>query len=427
MNRKIRIGVFGAKRGGSMLTTLWDHPTAELAAVCDRYQPALDRIAERAARHGVEVALFNNFDDFLASDIDAVILANYAHEHAPYAIRCLEAGRHVLSEVLPAATVGQCVALIEAVEKSGLVYAYAENYCYMRHTFELWRRVRAGDFGRIVYAEGEYIHDCTSVIPSITYGDPNHWRNTSAASFYCTHSIGPLLMAIGQRPVQVVGYELENDGREGRLPYNRGMGALEMVTLADGTVCRSLHGWLRREGANKKNYVFYGTRGMAESPRFGDMKQVSAYLEGEKFCAGEWTHYAPEPFIDPGLDAETLARVGHAGGDYYPVHFFLERIRGNAEAAQWSVDVYQAVDMGLCGLLAHRSILNGNRPEPIPDLRDPAQRDACRHDHDTTFPDIVGGTLVPQTALTHTKPGDEAYYAHIRQLWSEGKKFETYP
>lgn len=426
MNRKIRIGVFGAKRGGSLLTTLWNHPTAELAAVCDRSQARLDRIAERAANHGVSVALFNNFEDFLASDIDAVILANFAHEHAPYAIRCLEAGKHVLSEVLPAATVGQCVELIEAVEKSGLVYAYAENYCYMRHTFEMWRRIRAGEFGRIIYAEGEYIHDCTSVIPSITYGDPNHWRNTSAASFYCTHSIGPLLMAIGQRPVQVVGYELENGGRGGTLPYNRGSAALEMVTLADGTVCRSLHGWLRREGANKKNYLFYGDRGMIESPRFGDMKQVSAYLEGESFCSGEWDHYAPEPFIDPGLAEETLAKVGHAGGDYYPVHFFLERIRGNAEAAQWSVDVYAAVDMGLCGLLAHRSILNGNRPEPIPDLRDPAQRDAYRHDHDTTFPDVEGGTLIPQTALPHTNPADEAYYAHIRQLFKEGKKFETY-
>ncbi len=33
--------------------------------------------------------------------MDAVVLANYAHEHAPFAIRCLNEGKHVLSEVLP--------------------------------------------------------------------------------------------------------------------------------------------------------------------------------------------------------------------------------------------------------------------------------------------------------------------------------------
>ncbi len=423
--RKIRVGVFGAKRGGALLTTLWDHPTAELVAVCDRYQPALDRIAERAARHGVSVALFNNFDDFLASGLDAVLLANYAHEHVPYAIRCLDAGIHVISEVQTAATVGECVALIEAVERSGCVYAYAENYCYMKHTFEMWRRVKAGEIGRVVYAEGEYVHDCTAGLPTLTYGDPLHWRNTSSVTFYNTHSVGPMLAVTGRRPVKVVGYELENDGRGGRLPYNRGTGAVEMITLDDGTVCRSLHGWLRREDANKNAYAFYGSLGSLESHRIGEARQLSAYIEGETFCTGTWEHYVPDPFIETGLSEEVLAKVGHSGSDYYPLHFFFERIRGNAAAAEWSIDVYTAVDMALCGLMAHRSMLAGNVPVDIPDLRDPAERDKWRDDNVSPFPDL-GGTQ-PQSSLPHLNPPDEAFYAKLRELRHEGKKLERYP
>lgn len=126
-----------------------------------------------------------------------MVLANYANEHAPYAVRCLQAGRHVLSEVLPCETMAQAVELIEAVEASGKVYAYAENYCYMQSTFEMWRKYEEGCIGEIEYCEGEYIHDCSRGWPAITYGEREHWRNRIYANFYCTHSIGPMLTVTG--------------------------------------------------------------------------------------------------------------------------------------------------------------------------------------------------------------------------------------
>ena len=100
--------------------------------------------------------------------MDAVVLANYATEHATFAIRCMNKGKHVLSEVLPCETMAQAVELIETVERTGLVYAYAENYCYMTHTFEMWRRYRTGELGMALYGEGEYIHDCSAIWPQIT-------------------------------------------------------------------------------------------------------------------------------------------------------------------------------------------------------------------------------------------------------------------
>jgi predicted dehydrogenase len=175
---KLKIGVFGGGRGITMMNILLRHPEAELAAICDKYVPFLEKARRNAEENGQKVAVYEHFDDFLKHPgLDAIVLANYANEHAVYAIKALEAGKHVMSEVLACETMAQAVQLIEAVERTGKVYTYAENYCYMDRTFEMWRRYERGDIGEVTYGEGEYIHDCSSIMPQITYGDPQHWRN----------------------------------------------------------------------------------------------------------------------------------------------------------------------------------------------------------------------------------------------------------
>ena len=88
MERKLRIGVFGGARGNSMIQVLLHHPEAELVAVCDKYTPLLDLARQNAENAGLHIACFESFDDFIRYDMDAVVLANYATEHATFAIRC---------------------------------------------------------------------------------------------------------------------------------------------------------------------------------------------------------------------------------------------------------------------------------------------------------------------------------------------------
>ena len=152
MSQKIRVGVFGGYRRNALIHALYGNEDAVLVAICDRYQPILDKVKKEAYEKGLEIALFTNFDDFIEYDMDAVILANYATEHATFAIRALKKGKHVLSVVLPCETVAQAVELIETVEQTGLVYPYAENYCYMQHTFEMRHRYEAGRSARFITA-----------------------------------------------------------------------------------------------------------------------------------------------------------------------------------------------------------------------------------------------------------------------------------
>lgn len=265
---KIRIGVFGAQRGGTMINLLASHPDAELVAVCDKYRPLLDNVRKLADDRQLKVALYENFEDFFNHDMDAVVLANYANEHAPFAVRFLKSGRHVMSEVLPCETMSQAVELIEAVEESGKIYAYAENYCYMAAPFEMRRRYENGDIGEVQYAEGEYIHDCSSIWPQITYGDRNHWRNRMYSTFYCTHSLGPILTVTSRRPVQVVGFETNTNAKRGNTDISRMFsgGGIELVTLDNGAIAKSIHGGLKREPGSI-NYEIYGTNGMMEIGR----------------------------------------------------------------------------------------------------------------------------------------------------------------
>ncbi|HOP09920.1 MAG TPA: Gfo/Idh/MocA family oxidoreductase [Oscillospiraceae bacterium] len=408
---KLKIGVFGGRRGQTMIDVLLRHPDAELVAVCDKFPHLLGKVREKDPK----VACYSDFESFIEHDMDAVVLANYANEHAVYAVKCLEHGLHVLSEVLPCETMAQAVALIEAVEKSGKVYAYAENYCYMKHAFEMWKRYQNGDIGEIMYGEGEYIHDCSGIWPQITYGERSHWRNNMHPNFYCTHSLGPLLTISGLRPVKVVGFEMPPEKCMLELGAWHGAG-MELVTLENGAVVKSIHGGLKREPSSV-NYEIYGQKGMMESGRFKTQPPVNVYREGEELCKGEWENYDPEQTI-AGDAAKNF--TGHGGSDFYATHFFIEKILGRSDG-KWSIDVYKAVDMGICGLLGYRSVLNGNTPVDVPDLRDPKQRDQWRNDNACTNPAVAGDQLLPRSSYGEPEIPDEVY-ERVKNTWLEGLK-----
>ena len=418
-NRKLRIGVFGGARGTAMIDVLLHHPDAELVAVCDKIPSLLEGAAKRAKECGVEIALFERFDDFIEYDMDAVVLANYAHEHAVFGIKALRKGKHVLSEVEPCETMAQAVELIEAVEETGLVYAYGENYCYRHDTFEMWRRYKSGEMGEAMYGEGEYIHDCANIWPLITYGERDHWRNREFANFYNTHSFGPLMMMTGLRPKSVVGFEIKPFDDNKKLGLYRGVG-IEMVTMENGAVMKSIHGWLKREPGSV-NYELYCRKGSMETGRLEPDARLNVYKEGEHRCSGDWEHYDPENTVA----AEAAKNfTGHGGSDFYSTHFFIEKILGRPDG-EWSIDVYHAVDMGICGILGYRSVLAGNVAIDVPDLRDPAERDKWRHDNACTNPDIAGDQLLPRSSFGEPDIPDEVY-DHIRELFEQGKPASDY-
>ena len=407
--KKVKIGVFGAGRGFALCESAAFFPEAELVAVCDFYEPLLERIKAFSEEKGLHVTCYTNFDDFIKHDMDAVILANYATEHAPFAVRCLDAGMHVLSENLPCETMAQAVELCEAVERTGLVYAYAENCCYMKEPFEMWKKMKAGEMGKMIYAEGEYIHDCARMWPGLTRGEPDHWRNQMYATFYATHSGGPLVNMAQSRPKSVVAFETNGypQNYACAIPHG-GNAGLEIITLEDGTIIHNVHGGLKREPAGN-HWRVYCEKGYMQSSfvdRTGDAGAVySEYKEFEDAASlGSWKRYVPQRgYCDEIADAS-----GHGGADFFVIYFFVKKILGEPEG-EWAIDVYDALDMFFCGLLGWRSVLNGNTPVAIPNFRNPAEREPYRNDHACVTPSVAGDQLLPSTTVKHPEVTPEVY------------------
>lgn len=408
---KVKVGVFGAGRGITMVNELLHDPCAELVAVCDKYTPLLDNCRQIAEAAGMtKVAYYERFDDFIEHDMDAVVLANYANEHVPFGIRLMESGRHIMTECLTCATMQEAVELIECVERTGKVYAYAENYCYTPVRWEMRTRYRRGDIGELMYAEGEYVHDCSSIWPQITYGERNHWRNLMASTFYCTHSIGPILYMTGLRPVQVSAFETPN------MPFMRELGTasgtlgMEVITLSNGAFLKSLHFGMKH--TRHSNYQLNGSLGALQD--MGDGR-IAAYVE-KPHQNGRGTH---ETYTPSAVIAGT-ENSGHGGGDFFTTHYFIRSILGDETARERSINVYDAVDMCIPGTLGYVSIANGNMPVKIPNLRNHEERDAYRNDKRCSFPAIAGDQLIPND-LHGGEAIPDSVFAEVRRRWENGE------
>ena len=410
--KKIKVGVLGAYRGTSMISYCKNADNAELVAICDKTPEALE--AQRQNAEGMSIAFYDNFEDFIKHDMDAVVLANYANEHAPFAIRAMKEGKHVFSEVLPVQTMKEAVELIETVEETGMIYAYGENYCYMAAPYEMKKLYQQDKIGEFEYGECEYIHNCESIWPSITYGEPDHWRNNMYSTFYCTHSMGPIIHMTGLRPVSVTGFEGTKNERKLRMGAKSGSFGIEMVTLENGGIIKSIHGGLYK---NSMWCSVYGSKGRMECGREdakdGHIDKI--YVNYDEY-SGEYGEERLESYKPVHKVDGNSEDFGHGGSDFYSMYYFIEKIKGNPDAD--TIDVYEALDMFLPGMFAYRSILDGGIPKEIPNLRDKAVRDLWRNDTACTDPKVAGDMLLP-TCSTGTPEIDDGVYDHMKKLWEE--------
>lgn len=399
--KKLKIGVLGGYRGTSMISFLSQSDKAELVAICDNNEDVLLKQKERFGDKNI--SFYNDFEEFLKHDLDAVVLANFATEHAPFAIKCLNAGKHVFSECLPCQNMKEAVELVEAVERTGLIYCYGENYCYMAAPMEMKKLYRQGIIGEISYAEGHYEHFCGHIAADLTYGDKDHWRNNIYATFYCTHSLGPIIHITGLRPKTVVGFESPDINGCFRTGAKRPSYGVEMVTLENGANVMSIHGGLRRYNWNVGvGYTCHGDKGKLES--MDEAKKIFIDVDPDVNVYGGptklWKQYEPEMSDD-------AKNYGHGGSDYVCVKNFIDRISGDKEADV--IDVYEAMDMFLPGLFAYFSILKGNVPMQVPNMRNKEDRDKWRNDTTCTDKKVAGDMWVPPYSKGELNIPDEVY------------------
>ena len=357
----LKIGVAGLRRGASFVNVFKNHADCEVAAVCD--------VNEERARSLAEAndvpQWFARYEDLLASDVDAIVVATPAPLHAGNAIDALKAGKHVLSEVPAVWSVEEGRQLAQAVEETGRKYMFAENVNYTAFVESFDKIVKDGRIGEPYYAEAEYIHDCRELMRArddgITPGSAtgNTWRAGMPPILYCTHSLGPLLQILDDRIVTAVG--MHTGPRIGKETDTIDM-ELGIFKTAKGNVIKVTCGFYVAREPSFHYFSIYGTEGVLESPRggyegfkanLGDIPN----LHGMVTLPLSWAHTKLPPEAHAG---------GHGTSEYLMIDDFVRAILDDTTPP---IDVHFGLDMTLPGICAHESAENGSVPVEVPDFR----------------------------------------------------------
>jgi len=402
--KKIKIGLFGAWRGFHLTDNILLND-AEIVAICEHDEKRLKTAGDKLNC----TALFTSFDEFIEYPMDAMLIANYFHEHAPYAIRALEKGIHVLSECTSNGTMAEGVALIRAAEKSSAIYMLCENYPHMKFNREMKRLCDGGTLGPIMYAEGEYNHpgdpaDIGFKRDFVRY--PKHWRNTLPASYYITHSLAPIMYAVGATPKTVTAFNIcQPETRDVLVSKLHSDATAIVMTHNDDSSVYKVTGCASFAG-HGNSYRICGKYGTVENLRGMNDKIMLRYNSWDKpeGTASE-SLYMPE-WNDK--DSKLIDRAGHGGGDFLVIREFLDCIR---EGRKPDFDVYFATTMASVAIQAHRSALNEGKPYEIPDFHTEEARKKYENDYESPFYYLDGREPTMQYGTDPSYKPTESQYA----------------
>jgi predicted dehydrogenase len=406
-NKKVKVGIIGLARGSDFAKSFEANPDSEVVAVCEHNKQRIEQFT--SWKEGATV--YTDYDKFLEHDMDAVLVAGYLSEHVPQAVKALESGRHVLSEVTACKTLAEGVELCRGVEKSGKVYMYAENYCYFAYIQEMERIYKEGKIGEYMYGDCEYIHKFDIDEYSTLIDEPGHWRSWIPATYYCTHALGPILTITDTRPVQVSGFVVPN--KLSRTFGRKGDDASVLIcTMDNGAITRVIPWSYLTHKPYSLWYAIYGTKGSMENNRFRPQQAINITLDEDPDTNFEKSY---QPKFKKYYDSKV---TGHGGGDFFIVKNFIDSIINETPSP---IDVYTAMDMTLPGILGFRSAVKGNVPLEVPDFRkeevrkkyeddrwspDPADRDIPGQ----PFPSVLGDVEIP-----------ESVYKEVEKRRKEGK------
>ena len=356
----VKYGVIGLGRGADVAVTGIGNPHAKLVAACDYNPEIMAKAKETFEKAGCsDCQYFEDFDQMLNTDIDAVIIATEAIKHVPFVIRAMEAGKHVICEIPSVNSLEEAKELKQAVKSHPeLIYMAGENCCYWAF-IEEWKKMHEkGEFGEIVYAEAEYLHalDPDKFAPD-NY-PKNHWRTFQPAIHYLTHELGPLLYLMNDYCVSVscmepeISYNPYTPGRKecGIAILKTAKGAVIRIFISFGAYTHFDH-----------NYRVCGTRGTVETDRLVGVKDAVSYANlysvpgsfKEKIKIPVTTRYPEE---EDG---------SHGGADKKMLADFIECVRANRAP---KLDVDFAIRMSLPGIIAHRSAEQGGVLLEIPQI-----------------------------------------------------------
>ena len=353
----LRCGVAGLGRGKTFVQRLEQLPDCEVVAVCDSNETALADFGQ--------FTCYTDYEEFVTeAGLDVVAVITPGPVHAEQSVLAMEHGAHVLCETPCVYSLEEAAAVVSAAVRTGLTFMLAEDYIF-QGVIQHWKAlVDDGKLGKIVYAEGEYTHDCRNImfvgsdgqyVPFYERDNRDDvrpaWRATDLPPLkYCSHTLGPLLYLMGDRCLTACGLATGSKTLPDLPTDDVQVGILK---TAKGSVLRLTNGF---SIAHPYGFFLglYGTRGSVRFMRAGESK-VKIYTDDRPDTG--WQDWdLPWSERPDGRDWLNVMIEG-----------FVESVRGNGDPP---IDLYESMDYTVPGICATVSAEQNGQPVSVPDYRE---------------------------------------------------------
>jgi predicted dehydrogenase len=364
----LRIGVVG---GGFGLAFPWhEHPNCEVTAVADLRDDRRKGLSEKFKCSNT----YGEFHGMLKDPkVDALAMFTGAPSHVPYCIDTMNAYKHVICAVPAAISLEQCHDLVEAVNKTGMMYMNAETSCFHAATMAARELREQGKFGRIYFSEGAYFHSGVNDLLSgnmspaameiFIYKGEHTWRYGFPPGYYITHASGPVVHVTGEKLIEVsaIGVKLDHPFYQKNDYNNPFVNETFFFKTSGGNSSRiSIHWWTTepyREGAD-----YYGTQASFFEPWMGKPTSVS-YKQAETTDVFTLDDYAST--LPPSLRSYADKTKGHGGAEAFIVNEFVSAC---LEKRKPIVDVHKAVAFAAPGICGQHSAMKDGEWIKVPDF-----------------------------------------------------------
>ncbi|MYX94481.1 Gfo/Idh/MocA family oxidoreductase [Streptomyces sp. SID486] len=392
------LGIVGAGQFSGQFATLFQaHPGVREVHVTDLLPERAERLAAERGLAGT----FPSYEAMLESPaVDAVAVFTQRWTHGPLVLRALNAGKHVYSAVPMAVTTEEIAAIVEAVRATGLTYMMGETSHYHPATVHARDRIARGAFGRVFYAEGDYVHDMDlGFYDAYRYSGGADWKATASYPplLYPTHSVGGVLGAWRTHAVSVSAIGVRDERGDGVFDRsvsqfdNDVSNATALFEVAGGGSFRTNE--FRRVGypshIRESRFRFFGTEASMEQLATvalwqdkNGVEDISELLEPRRTpTPGDPSsaHVAPAlraAFTSGAAPVHDRSRLpgefdglpnGHEGSHHFLADDFVTAV---TTRTQPPVNAWVAARYTLPGVIAHESARQGGVRLEIPDFGD---------------------------------------------------------
>ena len=365
--KKINVGMIGLGFGAEFIPIYMAHPSANVAAICQRNRERLDKVGD-AFKIGKR---YTDYADMLKDPgVDYVHINSPIPDHAPMSIAALKAGKHVMCTVPMATTVEECQQIVELVKATGLKYMMAETVVYSREFLFIKEMYKKGELGKIQHLAASHPQDMD--------GWPDYWERM-IPMHYATHVVSPVLGLV-DGSAEYVSCFGSGTVREDIQKKSGNKFAVESchIKIKDSDVAAHVWRFLYDTARQyRESFDVYGTKKSFEwsliehEPHIIHTAKKPEPEIPSRVTVPDYAHLLPEPirrFTQPSEihDAGHLSFIqggGHGGSHPHLVHEFLSALLQNRDP--WP-NAVQSANWTCVGICAHQSALKGGEIVKLP-------------------------------------------------------------